>query len=163
MSEFEEIFSRPWSCRTMPCSRTIKTKSNGVLLGRSNEHKCPLWRVQIVLFLWWLSRLDLKEEKSYKRPSSSLLFYVFHVLRLLSLTCFVWSYPLNFLLTLFTSTFFQLYMSTDGVKHHQCLSSSARFPLSLCTSLSLFSNKPRFRAFIWDAIKWINRKNLWGL
>ncbi len=79
MSEFEEIFCRPWSCRTMPCSWTIKTKSNGVLLGRSNEHKCPLWRVQIVPFLQRLSRLDLKEEKSHKRASSSLLFLSFHV------------------------------------------------------------------------------------
>lgn len=146
MNEFEEIFSRPWSCRTMPCSWTIKTKSYGVLLGCSTEHKCPLWRVQIVHFLRQLSKLDLKEEKSYKRPYSSLLFSMsFHVQRLSllgsSLVLFPrFVFPSNFSLIFYSCYLSQLYMIADGIKHHLGLSSSACFPISLCTSLSVFTD-----------------------
>lgn len=153
MTEFEEIFSRPWSCRTMPCSWTIKTKSNGVLLGRSNEHKCPLWRMQIVPSLRPLSSLDLKEEKSYRQPSSSLLFSVFSCTVPFSLRGFSHSYfsfcPSNFLLTFFRFYLFQLDMIADGMKHHLGLSSPVYFPVSRCTSHSLLAcNEPRFIAHL---------------
>lgn len=142
----------------MPCSWTIKTKSNGVLLGRSNEHKCPLWRVQIVPFLRRLSRLDLKEEKSHKRPSSSLLFSVFSCtvsfsLRVFSHSGFSFCLPLQLFthIFIFAPTFFQLYMIADGIKHHLGLSSSACFPPShfaLVSQSLLACNEPRFIAHL---------------
>lgn len=149
MNEFEEIFSRPWSCRTMPCSRTIKTKSNGVLPGRSNEHKCPLWRVQIVPFLRRLSRLDLKEEESYKRPSSSLLFSAFSCTVSFSLRASPLAqiphsvFRSNFLTHIFF--FFRRYLFSAVYDSWWVETPSKGFhllpasPVSLCTSHSVFT------------------------
>lgn len=117
MNGFEDIFLRPWSCRTMPCSWTIKTKSNGVLPGHGNEQNCPLWRVQIVPFFYnffllqRLSRVDLKGEKSHTRAPLHLFYFsclfmysICLSLGFLSLTRSV--FPSNFLLTYFQSYLF---------------------------------------------------------
>ena len=165
MNEFEEIFSRPWSCRTMPCSRTIKTKSNGVLPGRSNEHKCPLWRVQIVPFLRRLSRLDLKEEESYKRPSSSLLFSAFSCAVSFSLrasplaqiphSVFRSNFLTHIFFFFFAATFFQLYMIADGWKHRLrafifCPLPPSHFALLIQSLLACYE-PTNHTAFILDA------------
>ena len=61
---------------------------------------------KLSLFLQRLSRLDLKEEKSYKRPTSSLLFSVsFHVQCLSLLGSSLHSLILSFPPTFFTRIF----------------------------------------------------------
>lgn len=116
MTEFEEIFSRPWSCKRMACSWTIKTKSNGALLGRGNEHKCPLWRVQIVPFFM---TVDSTLRKKNGWPLFFICIFVCSYFSLLgsylSYFCFC---PSNSLFTFFSSCLFQLYMRADGTKHH---------------------------------------------
>lgn len=99
---------------------------------------------KLSLFLQRLSRLDLKEEKSYKRPSSSLLFSVsFHV-QCLSLLGSSLTHSFCLSLQLFYSHIFRsylvhLYIIADRIKHHLCLSSSACFPhLTLHFSLGLY-------------------------
>lgn len=100
--------------------------------------------LQIVPFLPRLSRLDLKEEKSHKRPSSSPLFSAFSCtvspsFRVFSDFSFCLSLP-TFYSHFFASTFFQPYMIADGIKHQLGLSSSACFPHShfALFSLSLY-------------------------
>lgn len=62
----------PRSRGTMPRSRTIKTKSDGVLPGRGRRRKRPLWCVQIVpSSRAMIRRRDLKGEKLDGRTSPS--------------------------------------------------------------------------------------------
>lgn len=59
---------------TMPRSRTIKTKSDGVLPGRGRRRKRPLWCVQIVpSSRAMIRRHDLKGEKLDGRSDVSLI------------------------------------------------------------------------------------------
>lgn len=140
MTEFEEIFSRPRSCRTMACSWTIKTKSNEALLGRSNEHKCPLWRVQLSRFYDRWSDSTLSKKNLTNGPLHQLSYFLYfraqyfsHLGSYLSYFCFC---PSNSLFTFFSSCLF-----------HLGLSSSVYFPVSLCTSHSVFHS-----TFILDVI-----------
>lgn len=120
----------------------LKQRAMGFCWGTALSINVLYGACKLSLFCngWATSTL---RKKNHTNALIALIFYVFSCtvsfsLRVLSHSVFLFVFSAIFSLTFYSCYLSQLYMIADGIKHHLGLSSSARFPISLCTSLSLY-------------------------